>query len=101
MSTGPSPTSTFRLSTWVTPPRSWRAGSSLDSEGTPSFEFPSWVLETGAAVRVYTNEVHPDWGGFSFGRGTAVWNNSQPDTALLYDRAGRLVSTATYPPACD
>ena len=72
-----------------------------DSEGTPSFEFPSRVLEGGATVRVYTNEVHPEWGGFSFGRGTAAWNNSNPDTALLYDRAGGLVSTATYPPGCD
>ena len=72
-----------------------------DREGTPSFEFPSWALEAGAAVRVYTNEVHHEWGGFSFGRGKAVWNNSQPDTAELYDQAGGLVSTATYPPGCD
>ena len=72
-----------------------------DSDGSPTFEFPSWVLESGGLVRVYTNEVHQEWGGFSFGRGSAVWNNSDPDTAELYDGAGVLVSAVSYPPGCD
>ena len=37
------------------------------SDGTPEFVFPSWPLEPGQAVRVYTNEIHAQWGGFSFG----------------------------------
>ena len=66
-----------------------------------SFVFPAWIMEPGDVVRVHTNEVHPEWGGFSFGRGTAIWNNRNPDTAELYDQSGELVSTKTYPPGCD
>ena len=71
------------------------------SDGAPAFVFPKWALAPGAAVRVYTNEVHADWGGFSFGRGSAVWSNSEPDTAALYDASGVLVSTKSYPPGCE
>ena len=70
-------------------------------EGTPTFVFPPWVLGPGQAVRVYTNEVHPEWGGFSFARGTSVWNNSYPDRAGLFNQAGELVSTKSYPPGCE
>ena len=71
------------------------------SDGNPTpFLFPSWTLEPGGRVRVYTNQVHPEWGGFSFERGTAAWNNSAPDTAGLKNQAGELVSTKSYPPGC-
>ena len=43
------------------------------------FVFPAWTLNPGDVVRVYTNEVHPQWGGFSFGIGTAIWHNEDPD----------------------
>ena len=72
----------------------------ISDEG-PEFTFPSRLLEPGAAVRVYTNEVHPESGGFSFGRGTAIWNNCDPDTAGLYDQSGELVSTGSYTPGCE
>ena len=51
---------------------------------------------------MYTDEVHEEWGGFSFERATAIWNNDtdDPDTAGLYDQAGELVSTNGYPPGC-
>jgi len=42
------------------------------SEGYPSFTFPPNVLQPGKSVRVYTNEIHPEYGGFSFHSGTAV-----------------------------
>ena len=70
-------------------------------DGSPSFLFPAWTLEPGGAIRVYTNEVHPQSGGFSFGRGTSIWNNNDPDTAALYDQNGDLVSSKSYPPGCD
>ena len=75
----------------------------MDMQGSPAFQFPTWVLEPGGAVRVYTNEVHPEWGGFSFEYGRAVWKNdvNQPDTAELYNQAGDLVSTRSYPPGCE
>ena len=70
------------------------------ADGSPAFIFPSWLLGGGDTVRVYTNEAHPQWGGFSFASGSAVWNNSEPDTAGLYNQAGELVSTKSYPPGC-
>ena len=66
------------------------------SEGYPSFTFPSYILEPGGSVRVYTNEIHPEYGGFSFGSGKAVWNNSDPDVAALFDAQGQEVSRKSY-----
>lgn len=70
------------------------------SDDWPTFTFPEITIPVGGHVRVYTNEIHEDWGELSFGRGTAVWSNGEPDTAGLYDDAGTLVSTKTYPPGC-
>ena len=66
------------------------------SEGYPSFTFPSYVLAPGAKIRVYTNEIHPEWGGFSFGYGKAIWNNTDPDWAALYNAQGQEVSRKSY-----
>jgi len=66
------------------------------SEGYPEIIFPAFALEAGASIRVYTNEVHPEWGNFSFGSTKAVWNNTNPDTAVLYDAAGQEVSRRSY-----
>ena len=69
-----------------------------------SFSFPSYALEPGATIRVYTNEVHEEWGGFSFGSGSAIWNNTVADTAVLLDDREGLVSEESYdagsPPGC-
>ena len=70
------------------------------ADGFPTFEFPSHPLADGGTVRVYTNQVHAEWGGFSFGRGSSIWNNSTPDTAGLFDPQGIQVSTKSYPPGC-
>ena len=67
--------------------------------GHPKFVFPAWTLAAGQSVRVYTNESHPEHGGFSFGRGSAVWSNSNADVAELRDESGRVVSQGTYDPA--
>ena len=65
-------------------------------EGYPSFTFPIYTLQPGESTRVYTNEIHSEYGGFSFGSGKAVWNNSSPDTAVLYDAQGQEVSRKSY-----
>ena len=70
------------------------------ADGGPSFVFPGFVLEPGGSIRVYTDEVHPESGGFSFGRGGAIWNNPEPDEAGLFDAAGVEVSRRGYPPGC-
>lgn len=70
------------------------------ADGSPTFQFPAVTLGPGDAIRVYTNEVHPESGGFSFGRGTSIWNNGSPDEAGLFDPSGELVSRMSYPPGC-
>ena len=66
------------------------------SEGYPSFTFPSYILAPGESIRVYTNEYHPEWGGFSFEYGRAIWNNTEPDVAVLYDKQDKEVSRRSY-----
>ena len=66
------------------------------SEGNPSFTFPSYILAPDKSIRVYTNEYHPEWGGFSFGYGKAIWNNTEPDVAVLYDNQGNVISQKSY-----
>jgi len=66
------------------------------SEGYPSFTFPSYILAPGKSIRVYTNEYHPEWGGFSFEYGRAIWNNTEPDVAVLYDSQRKEVSRKSY-----
>ncbi len=66
------------------------------SEGYPSFTFPSYILAPGKSIRVYTNEYHPEWGGFNFEYGRAIWNNSEPDIAVLYNNQEEEVSRKSY-----
>jgi len=66
------------------------------SEGYPSFTFPSYILAPGKSVRVYTNEYHSEWGGFSFEYSQPIWNNSEPDVAVLYNNQGEEVSQKSY-----
>ena len=63
------------------------------SDGTPTFVFPTYMLLAKSSVRVYTNEEHPESGGVSFVRGTSLWNNSNPDEAALINPSGTTVST--------
>ncbi len=73
------------------------AGWSLvDKDEGDIFYFPSYILEPGQSIRVYTNEIHSEYGGFSFGSGKAVWNNSIPDTAVLLNAQGQEVSRKSY-----
>ena len=76
----------------------WRLTDVSDS--APEFKFPGYELLPQRSVRVYTNEEHPESGGFSFKRGSSVWNNDNPDTAGLYDPQGSLVFLKSYPPGC-
>jgi len=66
------------------------------SEGHPSFTFPSYILASGKSIRVYTNEYHPEWGGFSFEYSQAIWNNSERDVAVLYDNQLEEVSRKSH-----
>lgn len=72
----------------------WKITSGLQKK--QSFTFPAkTTLEAGKSFRVYTNQVNPETGGFSFGSGTAIWNDLG-DEAKLFDAKGTLVSTLAY-----
>lgn len=59
------------------------------------FKWDSYTMQPGQTIRVYTNEVHPETGGFSFNSGRAIWRNSG-DVAELYDSDQKLVSEYGY-----
>lgn len=54
-------------------------------------------LKPHQAVRVYTDEIHNESGGFSFNYGTGnYWNNEVPDTAILFNAEGKEMSRRSY-----
>jgi phosphatidylserine/phosphatidylglycerophosphate/cardiolipin synthase-like enzyme len=59
------------------------------------FLFPSFNLAPGQSCRVYTNEIHSDHCGFSYGSGRALWNNGG-ECGHLYNASGTEVSTHCY-----
>jgi len=71
------------------------SGWTLRDAANHVFTFPSYVMQPGQTCRVYTNEYHPEWCGFSYGSGSAIWNNSG-DCAYLRDVMGESVDTYCY-----
>lgn len=67
------------------------------SRPTPGFTFRSVILQPGATIRVYTNEIHAEWGGFSFGLDRGIWSNGQSDLAALFDGTGQMTNSCSYP----
>ncbi|MGW7271859.1 choice-of-anchor K domain-containing protein [Streptomyces sp. NPDC054864] len=53
------------------------------------------VLQPGQRIRIYTNESHPEWGGFSYGSKRPIWND-KGDLARLRDTSGTVVSEYGY-----
>ncbi len=79
---------------------SWSANISgwrLDADDTgQTFTFPAGtMLGPGQSIRVYTNEVHPESGGFSYGIGRAIWND-RGDMARLMDPGDNVMSQFGY-----
>ncbi len=70
----------------------WRLNA--DDPGQ-DFTFPDVTLAPGQRVRVYTDEVHPETGGFSFFSDGAIWAN-KGECGHLYDAGGVEVSTWCY-----
>ena len=61
-----------------------------------TFTFPpGTTLAPGAIVRVYTDEIHPETGGFSFESRRAIWNDDG-DLGVLRDSRGSVVSSLAY-----
>lgn len=72
--------------------RGWRLNA--DDAGQ-DFIFPDWRLGPGESCRVYTNQVHPETCGFSFGSDGAVWAN-KGECGHLFDAGGVEVSRLCY-----
>lgn len=70
-------------------------GWTLRDAGNHVFTFPSHTMPPGQVCRVYTNQNHPEWCGFSYGSGSAIWNNSG-DTATLRNSNGQTIDTCSY-----
>jgi hypothetical protein len=66
-----------------------------DTTGGVEFKWENYVLQSGASIRVYTNETHEESGGFSFKASRAIWANSG-DVAELYDADKVLISRYAY-----
>lgn len=55
------------------------------------------ILYPGQTVLVFTDEIHCQYGGFTFNYGLGnIWDNRKPDTAVLYDNNGEEVSRRSY-----
>ena len=61
-----------------------------------NFKFPrKFILKAGDKCRIYTNEIHPESGGFSFQSKRAIWKNSGDIGYLLNDK-NELISKWEY-----
>lgn len=63
------------------------AGWVLADDDGSRFVFPDHVMEPGDRCRVYTDEIHSETCGFSFGFSQGIWTNSG-DVAILLDPRG-------------
>ena len=65
----------------------------------PTFTFPKdSVIKPGGSVRIYTNEIHKETGGYSYGSGKAIWNN-RGGLAVLKDSDGKKLGEYKYTPS--
>ncbi|MBP8000901.1 MAG: lamin tail domain-containing protein [Chloroflexi bacterium] len=70
-------------------------GWTLSDQANHVYGFPGYDIQPGQTCRVYTNENHPEWCGFSYGNGSAIWNNDG-DCATLRDNTGAQVAQRCY-----
>jgi endonuclease YncB( thermonuclease family) len=79
----------------VSPDTVQLSGWMLSAGHGQDFIFPAFELAPGQTCRVYTNEVHPESCGFSFGRDESLWSNAG-DCGHLYDPGGSLIDEVCY-----
>lgn len=61
-----------------------------------TFTFPKGAtIAPGKSIRIYTNEIHKETGGYSFGSGKAIWNN-KGGLAVLKDSNGKKLGEYKY-----
>jgi len=72
------------------------ANWTLRDEASHIFTFPSFVIQPGQVCRVYTNQDHPEYCGFNYHSGVAIWNNGG-DCAYLHASSNTLIDQYCYP----
>lgn len=70
-------------------------GWTLSDEANHVFTFPSFVIAPNQTCRVYTNESHPEWCGFNYQSGSAIWNNGG-DCGTLRNGSNALIDQFCY-----
>jgi hypothetical protein len=70
-------------------------GWTLRDAGSHLFTFPNYLVQPGEVCRIYTNEDHPEWCGFSFGSESAIWDYAD-GCAYLRDSVGTLADAYCY-----
>lgn len=71
-------------------------GWSLSDDVGHTLVLPSYVLAPGQTCRVYTNEYHPEWCGFTYQSSYPIWENTG-ECGHLTNATGHEVSTYCYP----
>ena len=70
-------------------------GWTLRDQANHVFTFPQFVMQTGQVCRIYTNEIHSNWCGFSYGSSSAIWNNGG-DCATLKNSSSTTINELCY-----
>jgi competence protein ComEC len=70
-------------------------GWTLSDIANHVYTFPNFTIQPGQVCRIYTNEYHPEWCGFDYGFGSAIWNNTG-DCAYLRDFQTILIDEYCY-----
>ncbi len=70
-------------------------GWHLTDAASHTFTFPSFTLNTGSTVTIYTGSGSNTQTSLYWGSSTPIWNNDT-DTAYLYDADGNLVDNKNY-----
>jgi len=72
------------------------AGWTVRDDNGHVFVFPTFLMQPSQVCRVYTDEYHPDWCGFTYRSSSAIWDDNG-DCAFLRDRLGTPADTYCYP----
>lgn len=67
----------------------------LRNRANDIFTFPNHVMRLGDVCRIYSNEYHREWCGFTFGSEIEIWNN-EGDTATFRNGDGLLRAEYSY-----